>query len=291
MQPAQGSDIFCQLSARCTTMLLAKMRARGIVKFMHLSRPQAIALRKRFLRKIGPDTPFYRLLDHLPEIAFFAKDRQFRLVCASQSFLDRFGFRDEMEIVGRDDFELFPERLAENFRRDDEEVMTTATAKLNIVELFFNEQGVPDWFITNKLPIRDTRGRVTGIMGTVHSYSARRDVLHPYFQLDRAITYIRKHFRTGVSVKELAHAIHTSPRQLHRKFVAAFGSSPQTFIMKLRIQAACEALQREDAEIPEIAFDHGFCSQSAFTQMFQKYVGTTPLKYQKRFQLERGATD
>jgi AraC-like DNA-binding protein len=243
--------------------------------------------RARFLRRISPETPFYRLFDHLPEISFFAKDRQFRLMCASRRFLERFGFRNEAEVVGKDDFELFPERLAENFRRDDAEVLRTGAPKLNIVELFFNDQGVPDWFITNKLPLRDARGAVIGLMGTVHSYEGRREVLHPYLQLDCAIAYIRAKFRSGVSVKELAHAIHTSPRQLHRKFIGAFGTSPQTFIMKLRIQAACEALQREGAEIHEVARAYGFCSQSAFTQLFQKYVGLTPLKYQKRFLLRQ----
>lgn len=253
---------------------------------MSLPRNAAIAARERFLRRIGTDTRFYRLFDLLPEVSFFAKDREFRLMCASRRFIERFGLREEAQLIGKDDFELFPPRLAENFRRDDEEVMRTGEPKLNIVELFFNDQGVPDWFITNKLPVRDARGAVIGVMGTVHSYEGRREVLHPYVQLDRAITYIREHFRTGVSVKELGHAIHVSPRQLHRKFMTAFGSSPQTFIMKLRIQAACEALQHKDAEIQQVALAHGFCSQSAFTQLFQKYVGLTPLKYQKRFQLE-----
>jgi AraC-like DNA-binding protein len=86
-----------------------------------------------------------------------------------------------------------------------------------------------------------------------------------------------------VSIKELSHVVHVSPRQLHRKFVDAFGVSPQAFIIKLRIQAACEALQREDLQIAEVAMDLGFCDQSSFTQLFQKHVGLTPLKYQKRF--------
>ena len=77
--------------------------------------------------------------------------------------------------------------------------------------------------------------------------------------------------------------------QVDGKFMSAFGSSPQTFIMKLRIQAACEALQREHAEIHEVARAHGFCSQSAFTQLFQKYIGLTPRKYQQRFELRRGS--
>jgi len=238
-------------------------------------------VRERFLRRISFDTPFYHLFDCLAEIAFFAKDRDSRLICASRRFLDRFGFRQESAVIGKDDFDLFPPRLAESFRRDDEEVFRTGAPKKNIVELFFNEQGVPDWYITNKLPLRDRHGAVIGLMGISHAYEERREVLHRDLQLDRAIAYIRQNFRTGVSIKELSHAVHISPRQLHRKFIEAFAMNPQTFITKLRIQAACEMLQRKDVQMSEVAQAFGFCNQSSFTELFQKYVGTTPLKFQK----------
>ena len=254
---------------------------------MPLSRSTALVTRERFLRRISQDTPFYQLFDLMPDVSFFAKDREFRFMCASQRFIERFGYHHESDIIGRDDFDLFPSRLAENFRRDDEEVLRTGAPKRDIVELFFTEQGVPDWFITHKLPLRDRRGRVIGVMGTVHSYEARRQVMQPYLQLDRAVAYIRGNFRHGVTVKELSHAVHLSARQLHRKFVETFGSSPQAFILKLRLQAACEALQRGDAPIGEVARELGFCDQSAFTQLFQKHIGLAPLKYRQRFRLRR----
>lgn len=251
----------------------------------------AQAARERFLKSLSADTPFYRLFDHMPDVAFFAKDRQFRLMCASRRFVERFGLRDESQVIGRDDFDLFPARLAENFRRDDEAIVADRQPRLNIVELFFNDQGIPDWFVTNKLPLLDQKGNVAGIMGTVHSYEGRREVLQPYLQLDKAVDWIRQRFRTGVTVKELADAVHLSPRQLHRKFVEAFGTSPKNFVMKLRIQAACEALQHEGAQIAEVARDLGFCDQSAFTQVFVRQVGLTPLKYLKRYRMRRTTGD
>jgi PAS domain S-box-containing protein len=247
----------------------------------------ATVARERFLRRISEDTPFYRLFDLLPEVAFFAKDREFRFMCANQRFIERFGLHDECQVIGKDDFDLFPSRIAESFRRDDEEILRSGQPKLNIVELFFSDQGVPDWVVTHKLPLRDRRNRVIGVMGTVQSYESRRQVLQPYLQLDRAVAYLRENFRSGVTVKELSQVVHLSPRQLHRKFVETFGISTQAFIVKLRIQAACEALQREDSPIQEVARALGFCDQSAFTQLFQKHVGLTPLRYQKRFRLRR----
>jgi AraC-like DNA-binding protein len=112
--------------------------------------------------------------------------------------------------------------------------------------------------------------------------------MQPYLQLDRAVNYIREHFRTGVTISELAELVHLSPRQLHRKFVETFGSSPQAFIMKLRIQAACESLQQEGRQISEVAAEIGFCDQSSFTQQFQKHVGLTPMRYQRQFRMRAG---
>lgn len=245
------------------------------------------ALRERFIRRVSASSPFYRLFDHLPDLAFFAKDSQFRFMCASRRFMDRFGISQEEDIVGKDDFALFPARLAENFRRDDEEVLASGKPKLHIVELFFTDQGIPGWFVTNKLPLFDVKGRAIGIMGSVRSFAGRDQVLQPHQQIDRALAHIRTHFRTGVSIAELARLVHLSPRQLHRKFVETFGTSPQAFIMKLRIQAACEVLQKEGAQIAEISRDLGFCDQSAFTHHFHRHIGLTPLKYLQRFRLRR----
>lgn len=245
------------------------------------------ALRERFIRRVSADSPFYRLFDHLPDLAFFAKDKEFRFMCASRRFMDRFGIGDESHIVGKNDFDLFPARLAENFRRDDEEVLASGKPKLHIVELFFTDQGIPDWFVTNKLPLFDSAGHVIGIMGSVQSFEGKKQVLQPYLQIDRALAYIREHFRTGVSITELAQIVHLSPRQLHRKFVETFGASPQAFIMKLRIQAACEALQKEGAQIADVSRELGFCDQSAFTHHFHRHMGLTPLKYLQQFRLRR----
>ncbi len=243
--------------------------------------------RDNFINSIAPGSGFEKLFDHMPGVSFFSKDRDFRFVAVNRLFFERFGFDDEAGIIGKNDFDIFPPRLAEHFRADDTEVMRSGRPKLNIVELFFNRQGIPDWFITNKLPVRDTRGRIIGIMGTTQNYESKKSVLQPYLQIDRAVAYIRENFRKRITVEELANMVHISSRQLHRKFIETFGSSPQAFILKLRIQAACEALQLERSQISAVARDLGFGDQSAFTQHFQNHMGLTPLRYQKQFRLVR----
>ena len=81
--------------------------------------------RSTFLAQRDDDSLFYHLFDHLPGVSFFAKNHEFEIMCANRAFLERLGFHDESEIVGKTDFELFPRQLAENFRKDDSAVMNS----------------------------------------------------------------------------------------------------------------------------------------------------------------------
>jgi AraC-like DNA-binding protein len=53
-------------------------------------------------------------------------------------------------------------------------------------------------------------------------------------------------------------------------------------MLRMRIQAAAEALARTHDSIDRIAFAHGFCDQSAFTQQFRKRTGLTPRQFRSR---------
>ena len=114
---------------------------------------QALKLKDQFLAKIAPDSHFDILFNHIPGISFFAKNKNLELISANKRFWERLTVNSEAELIGKNDFQLFPQRLAENFRKDDMEVMKMAQPKLDILELFFDSQGLPDWFLTNKFPI------------------------------------------------------------------------------------------------------------------------------------------
>ena len=103
----------------------------------------------------------------------------------------------------------------------------------------------------------------------------------PHVQLDRAVTWLREHFREPVAVTELSRIAGMSLRQFNRRFREAFGTSPRDFLVKTRVQAACEALRTSESAIAEIAVELGFYDQSSFTQHFRRHMGVTPLQYRK----------
>ena len=221
------------------------------------------------------------LFDSIPGVAYFAKNSEFRLVDGDSAFIQHLGKQHGSEIWGKTDFDLFPPRLAEAFRKDDEEVIHSKNPKTGIIELFFNRQGLPDWYRTAKYPVIDESGDCIGLVGHVVSVGANANEL-PQLRISHAVEHIRNHYRSSIDINSLAELAGLSRRHFDRLFVEEFGVGAKEFIMRLRIQCACERLRSDDHEISDIALDLGFCDQSSFTRHFRQRIGETPLQYRKR---------
>lgn len=240
-------------------------------------------MQESFYARMGSPREFSRLFAHVPGAHFFVKDAQSRLMAASPAMLERLGLREEAELVGTCDRDYFPEEIADQFVRDDRQVMTSGEPLINRVEIGYNEQRVMDWYVTTKLPVHDGEGRVMGIVGTTQSYEGKRRALMPFSSVSKAVEHLRENLDRRVDATELAQVAGMSARQLTRKFQEAFEMTPHEFALKTRIQAASEALARTDAPIITVALDFGFCDQSAFTVQFRKHMGLTPREFRAKY--------
>lgn len=247
-----------------------------------IKKQQPEAIRKRFLASLSAPDQLTGILDHLGDISIFAKNRDFQLTYGNRHFYGRFGFTEASDFIGKNDFELYPRPLAEKFRVDDERVFSTGAPLLNIVELFLNQQGIPDWFITQKVPLHGKDGGIVGLMGAIRRYQID-DEIGGETAVSAAAHSIRKEPGKRWIMQDLARKIGLSQRQFDRKFRETYGITPQNYLMKTRIQAACHALRQAGSEISKVALELGFYDQSAFTVQFRRNMGITPLKYQRRY--------
>ncbi len=242
-----------------------------------------VGLRMAFLGSIRPENSFQLLFDHLPGVLFFAKDREGRLLAANRGLLDLYGYAREEDFWGVTDFELLPRSLAEKFRQDDLKVIRTGIPMLEIVELFISRQGIPAWFLTNKIPVYSREGEVIGVMGTIQDYEKQRELLPSDSDISAALGYIGAHFREEIPIPALAAMCGLSVRQFERKFKEHLKTPPQQYIIKMRVHAACDELRRSKKAISDIATDLGFYDQPAFSRQFRKHMGMTPLYYRKEY--------
>lgn len=240
----------------------------------------------RWFAEVDPLRSTHRLFDHIPDLMFFAKDRQSRIVAGNEEFAHHCGVPTIEGLRGRTDDELFPAYMARKFKADDRVVLTTGEPLLNLVELFPTRERLPEWFITQKLPLFDRRGRVCGLCGTIQSYEQLLHRSHdPVLELVRSI---RSRYAQPVSIPDLARSIGLSQRQLERRFQATFRTSPRQFIVRLRVLIASEQLRHGDRPVTEIAHECGFYDHSSFIRHFRGVFEITPLAYRKQFQRRMG---
>lgn len=228
-----------------------------------------------------PCQQFLSLLENLPGVCFFAKDLNSRITAASTPMWKRFGMKSEEELIGKSDYDFFPAHIADEFVRDDQMVMRLRKPLLSRVEVLFDENRILDWYATNKFPLYDLLGNIIGVIGTTHSMEEKRGSVFSNVRISKAVQRIQTNFSERLSIADLAAHSSLSERQFRRQFHEIFEMSPQEFILKTRIQAACKVLKQGDAPISDVAINCGFCDQSSFTHQFRKYLGITPLQFRK----------
>ena len=68
-----------------------------------------------------------------------------------------------------------------------------------------------------------------------------------------------------------------------RRFTAATGTPPASYLQALRVEKARGALERSQASIAQIAWDVGYRDVPAFARAFRSITGLTPGAYRSRF--------
>ena len=59
------------------------------------------------------------------------------------------------------------------------------------------------------------------------------------------------------------------------------GVTPHQYVMRERVGEAKRLLAKGHMSVAEVALTVGFASQSHFTDLFRRAVGTTPKRYQQ----------
>jgi PAS domain S-box-containing protein len=104
------------------------------------------------------------ILDNLP-VSVYVKDLKGRKILANKTDLEYMGLEKESQAIGKTDFDFFPQELAKATVANDNHVLKTGKSVLNKEELIFNNDGEERWVLTSKVPFRDNKGDILGILG------------------------------------------------------------------------------------------------------------------------------
>jgi PAS domain S-box-containing protein len=115
------------------------------------------------------------LIDNLPA-AVYVKDRNYAKVIANPVDVSQCGCSCEEELIGKTDFDLFPKEFAERFFQDDQKVIRDGESVFKREEQIIFPDGKEHWLLTSKIPLKDKKGAVIGLVGVGMDITEQREL-------------------------------------------------------------------------------------------------------------------
>jgi PAS domain S-box-containing protein len=114
------------------------------------------------------------LIDHIPDYIFI-KDAEGRFVVSNIAHAQAVQAAPE-ELVGKTAFEFFPAHLASQFHADDQSIMSSGQALVNVERISVRRDGSSQIVLTTKVPLRDRTGNCVGLVGISRDITARKEI-------------------------------------------------------------------------------------------------------------------
>ncbi len=113
------------------------------------------------------------IIDNSPDLIYI-KDTDSRFLVASQAVARLAGAPSADELIGKNDFDLFPRQLASKYYADEQQVMQAGKPLIDIEEPSAYPDGTPIWLLTTKVPFYAADGTLMGIVGLGRDITERK---------------------------------------------------------------------------------------------------------------------
>ncbi len=100
--------------------------------------------------------------------------------------------------------------------------------------------------------------------------------------VNKAIDYMKNHYKSEITLSDLAMQSFISKNYFGRLFKAVTGTNVSDYIQYLRTDQACTLLKTTDMKVTDIALTVGFSDVKFFYEVFKKITGKTPGNYRKK---------
>lgn len=114
----------------------------------------------------------------------------------------------------------------------------------------------------------------------INSFSSFNKDISPFVN-QKIISYIEEHFKSDVTIGDLAVMSFLSPAQFCRIFKKTTGYTVKEFMQKTRVEVACKMLRETNKTIGEISLAVGYSDFKYFTKLFTRIIGNTPSAFRK----------
>lgn len=97
----------------------------------------------------------------------------------------------------------------------------------------------------------------------------------------RCLELLRDRLSEDICLDELAAEARLSPFHFARMFKQSVGVPPRVYLTRLRVEKACELLEKTDLPVTEIALEVGYSSNQVLARVFVKHRNMSPTEYRR----------
>ena len=144
------------------------------------------------------------VIDNVPDYIFF-KDREGRFIMNNLATQRVLGVQNADDAVGRTDADFLPAEVAMLYAATDARILETGQPIINQAEPLMTHSGEKRFLLTTKIPLKDARGQVTGIVGVCRDITERKRVEDEQQVLERKFQETQKLESLGVLAGGIAH--------------------------------------------------------------------------------------
>ncbi len=113
------------------------------------------------------------LIDAVPD-NLWVKDRQSRFIIANAATARRLDRAAPQELIGKSDLDFHSPEVAQKFLADERDIIETGRPMIDCEEYAFTANGEKIWGATTKVPLRNQRGEIVGLIGVSRDVTVRR---------------------------------------------------------------------------------------------------------------------
>jgi len=177
-----------------------------------------ITARKRTEETLFNERALFRtIIDLIPE-AIYVKDRQGRKILANPKEVMLSGKLSEEELLGKTDFDIYPEHVAIQSANEDALILQSGKPILNIESELTDENGHTKWQLGSKVPLLDIHGQITGIVGVSHDNTQRKQAEQTMLQYNEELKSLNDSIELQKSIIERSNAkLHGQASELSAK--------------------------------------------------------------------------
>ncbi|THB74335.1 MAG: PAS domain S-box protein [Gammaproteobacteria bacterium] len=106
----------------------------------------------------------HQVIDSIP-VSVFWKDLDGKFLGANMNLVNSLGLDSPEELLGKTDYDISSKEFADDYRRDDLEVIESKQSKINYEEKFVDDNGNEITINTSKVPLVRGDGSVYGVLG------------------------------------------------------------------------------------------------------------------------------